>query len=785
VTPRARRLLASALAVALVLVVGRWVVDVLATRWWAAAISAGTLQAVTRWQFLGAILDLGAVAVASTWFAVQALLVARAIATVQIQREVGGRPVRESLATRWVVVGAIASGIVLGLLTGAGAHDWRAAVALAWEGVRFGLEEPLLGADLGVFVAQLPLWELAHQFVLLLLGLGLGFSTVLYLAIGAIGVRDRRLRLHPDARRHLGGLLVLLALVIAWGYLLAPYRIATGHVPLAASALRTRVLAAQAMTGAAVAVALLTAIWALRGRQSLVVAAWGVLALGGFAERVIVPAFVAQGPPAERGAELARRFDAALYGVELAAAAPDPAGAAGPPTGGVWDEESLGRWALGQGTILVSARLVRTGRAGLAWQATTTRLAPTPRIVVHLLAPDSIAMDGAPVEIAPPVVIADPRIRPGTATWRATEAGVPTGGALRRLALAWALQGPGIATRRPERIDWHLDPVNRVLQLIPGLGWSLEGVVQLPAGPAWLLSGLHRVDRAPLGTPTEVGGRWQDGLRPAMVATVGVQDGLVRAWLVPGADSLAAAWARIHAPLVGAATDMPTEVATGLRYPKGWFQAQVQALAARDPSLGRLPPPAALAVAGVWQGEPAWFATLVRPDDARPSAIVIGRIVAGSPELRVQRVPDGDAPNGEELLRAWYRMPMLSQLRDSVRAAGDTLLPGPLHWALREDGLLAWQGFASAGRRGAPALLWLGTMRGGTLGGGRTAGTAWDSMSRPVGSADGGEMAEIARLEAVRAWMRRADSALLRRDMTAFGRAWEALRGLLLEGTPE
>ncbi|MCA9768220.1 MAG: UPF0182 family protein, partial [Gemmatimonadetes bacterium] len=171
-TPRARRLLASALAVALVLVVGRWVVDVLATRWWAAAISAGTLQAVTRWQFLGAILDLGAVAVASTWFAVQALLVARAIATVQIQREVGGRPVRESLATRWVVVGAIASGIVLGLLTGAGAHDWRASVALAWEGVRFGLEEPLLGADLGVFVAQLPLWELAHQFVLLLLGLG-------------------------------------------------------------------------------------------------------------------------------------------------------------------------------------------------------------------------------------------------------------------------------------------------------------------------------------------------------------------------------------------------------------------------------------------------------------------------------------------------------------------------------------------------------------------------------------------------------------------------------------
>jgi hypothetical protein len=33
--------------------------------------------------------------------------------------------------------------------------------------------------------------------------------------------------------------------------------------------------------------------------------------------------------------------------------------------------------------------------------------------------------------------------------------------------------------------------------------------------------------------------------------------------------------------------------------------------------------------------------------------------------------------------------------------------------------------------------------------------------------------------------MRRADSALVRGDLTAFARAWEALRGMLLDSIPE
>ena len=93
-TPRARRWLAAAITVVVLLYSGRWLADFAANRWWADAISPAAHAAVTRWQLLGLALDAGAVCLASAWFAMQGLLVARTIGTVQVQRRVGDELVR-------------------------------------------------------------------------------------------------------------------------------------------------------------------------------------------------------------------------------------------------------------------------------------------------------------------------------------------------------------------------------------------------------------------------------------------------------------------------------------------------------------------------------------------------------------------------------------------------------------------------------------------------------------------------------------------------------------------
>ena len=68
------------------------------------------------------------------------------------------------------------------------------------------------------------------------------------------------------------------------------------------------------------------------------------------------------------------------------------------------------------------------------------------------------------------------------------------------------------------------------------------------------------------------------------------------------------------------------------------------------------------------------------------------------------------------------------------------------------------------------------------IGGGRTPEAAWRTLSA-AGASGGGPVPfdVVNRFEAIRAWVRRADSALARGDLTAFSRAWEAVRGLLTE----
>src|ERR1041384_2117769 len=99
-TARTRRLLTAAASVVILLFVGRWTVVFLSERWWAATISPAAQAAVTRWQLLGLGLDALAVALAATWFACHAVLVARCISSVEISRSIGHDRIRTPVPMR-------------------------------------------------------------------------------------------------------------------------------------------------------------------------------------------------------------------------------------------------------------------------------------------------------------------------------------------------------------------------------------------------------------------------------------------------------------------------------------------------------------------------------------------------------------------------------------------------------------------------------------------------------------------------------------------------------------
>ena len=790
-SPRAARLLRIGVLAVLLLFIGRWAADFLATRWWAAALSPATGAFTTRWMLLGLGLDLSAIAIASVWFAAQAMLVARAIGSVQVEELVGSARIRQPIPAHVLLLAGLGLGVLLGIITGAGARAWRAPLALAWQGVTYGVTDPLLGRDLGTFVAQLPLWNLAYGFAMSLSVLGLALAVALYLAIGAIQRRHGMIEVHGDARRHLGMLLAILAVVIAVGALLTPYRLAASvDPPLGLLPSRLRITAAHAMAGGAVAVAMMSATWAIRARHSLLVGAWLVMLLGLGVERLVIPAMAAEGSGSPtREADL-RALEATFWGLRLTDA-PVPEALPVPQT--AWDHAALSRWlSQGEGLPLaISPAAPQTSREATppTWMVMLAS-GSAPTALEWLLLSDR--GEAGPPDLLHRAAVADPRVHPGAPAWRETTGrGVRAGGWWRRIILAWARQAQTKLRTPPDgSVDWHLDPVERARVVLPMLSWRLTGVTLLAERPVWVVTGFATIRRAPLMRDRSWGGQDVAGVTPAILGFVDVASGQMTLVRDPAADALGSSWADFAGPLLARPEAIPPSILHVLPYPTDWLEAQLAVLDGPQWNLGRRPgrrvadgPPEAPTIQ--WTaGQAGWQAPFEDPGQRTLNALVTARRREGLPQLEVARV-DGIAPeNGRELERRWGRGVMLRQLQDSVRAAGDSLIAGPVRWHLADGVLAASMSLISEGRRGAPVLVWIATAHGGRLGGGRELRTAWGSLAeRGAGdstSAPTGPDAE-ARLAALRRWVERADSAMRRGDLTAFGRAWEALRGLLKE----
>ena len=105
---------------------------------------------------------------------------------------------------------------------------WESAL-LFFNGVPFGIQDPLHAKDIGFYIFRLPAMEALYRWFLVALGLILVATAFVYLLYGGIQYSEEGLSVHSAAKVHLSVLLALLLVVQCGGYLLDAYKLLYSH----------------------------------------------------------------------------------------------------------------------------------------------------------------------------------------------------------------------------------------------------------------------------------------------------------------------------------------------------------------------------------------------------------------------------------------------------------------------------------------------------------------------------------------------------------------------------
>jgi hypothetical protein len=811
---RARQVVALLVALGLLLFAGRWTAGLLADRWWAETISPAAVSFVTDWHLLRITLELGGVLVASAWFIGHLLVVYRAIGSVQINRHVANLEIREALTSEVLLATAVGLGLLLGLLTGTGGSAWASTVALAWRGAAFEVADPVLGHDLGLYLAQLPLWRLLHGFALLLAGVGLVGCVALYSLVGALRWTGGRPAINDHARGHLGWLLVALALALAWGYLLEPYELVAGlSGPPDRSALELVALVSPALTGTALMVAVLSAVWAVRPRHALVAAGWLVLILTSLGGHYLLPAFSrARASPAV-DPDLTRRLEGLAFGLR---ALHDSTGTrllrdtSPPHLAPLWGERAVARLAdapSADSAVDDPAVLTVDGRRLPVWLVARGPLADRPGLLA--VAADRTGPAGDPVYYRQSDTLGYPTpfsllqldsttVEPGAPDYAVTLTGpgIPLDTWARRAVLAWALQAGQLLAGVPEnaRLAWRLTPDQRLRALVPFAEWGQPVPLVAENELVWVADGYETAETFPLVEPLAWRDRAVNFAHAAFVGVVWARTGRTAVYrrLDVDAAPLAAAWSAIAPGVIEPAGRLPAAIAAQLPYPFEQFALQARALERAPWDAGVLSgrpetgPGEPTPPTRGWRADTAGTRLTVlyeRPSGARVSAVLAAGTHAGRPALDLVRLDSAKAlPAPRTLDAIWGRFPAFLSLADSVRSSGaarsDSLLRGPLTVWLDPAGGLGVYRTWYAPRANGLALVWVSmALSGRAMGAGRTLMQAWDNLRGATAPLPA--TMPTASLDEARRWLRLADSALKVGDWAGFGRAFDALKQVL------
>jgi hypothetical protein len=161
-------------------------------------------------------------------------------------------------------------------------------------------------------------------------------------------------------------------------------------------------------------------------------------------------------------------------------------------------------------------------------------------------------------------------------TWPALRrTGIPLTDWWRRTALAWVLQSPALARHETDGLVllWRRDVTERLRRLAPCAAFDAAAPLVADGALWWVSYGYLEADAFPLVRAVESEGRAVRYLRAALVGTVNAATGDTRLYLAPGADSLAATWAAVLAPLVQPLDSLPAALHGQLPFPSRVFRA--------------------------------------------------------------------------------------------------------------------------------------------------------------------------------------------------------------------
>ncbi|HEY7192770.1 MAG TPA: UPF0182 family protein [Gemmatimonadales bacterium] len=696
------------------LVGGRWLAVETAERAWDRTFAGG--EAVIAVRDLSRLLQLVVLAVAIAWITGNLLIVYRAIGSVQMPRRLGDLEIVEAVPRRTLFTATVLLGVVLGSVLSLGTSEWWRYAVLAVSPPHFGVTDSTkLGLDAGYYVSVLPwLSVIQNRTFVLVLG-ALGVVALLYGVIGSLRIHRNRIRASDYARGHIGVLLAMLALVIAWGAALDPAEIVGGfHGPVDQAALSVRIPGAAGVAAVALMTTVISLVWAWRDRPTLILAGWAALLVSLTAGYFVIPGVVRASGSAETPELRHRRgaLERVAFGLDLLDSTPPPAFASGEAavrTMPLWDPAQVAR-AVDTNPTAIALRTPRPDDPGAVWLIAPMR---TPAMLRLALETDSgLAVTALPLPLplplpadamrllfgpglsGPIVMRADsaPSLRSGSAE---RGRGIPLTGALRRFAIAWTIQEWGLTRGNSAGGDrvllWRRDVSKRLERLAPFARFGAAAPVLRTGGgagnrgdPLWWVSwGYVSHDAFPL--VRSLPWRGDDDvrfLRPGLIGAVSAATGETHLWLARGYDSLTAAWARAFEPLIEPVEQLPADLRAQLTYPLESFGVAVAQLvrASADSTVQagwstRPREPFQLAIpTGEGGGGTVWTGIAMESGQLTPKRLVgllAGAITARGPELHLWR-PSPSNPEalpgelvGSSLLRP-------GQLR--VWPAGNTLI---------------------------------------------------------------------------------------------------------------
>lgn len=619
---RRRALLVGVGLLVAVLVGGRWLALETAERAWGASLPGGTAYLTARdfARLVSGLLLIGAVA----WGTANLLFVYRSIGSMQLSRRLGDLEIVEAVPQPLLLAGTIACGLVFGFLLTLGTGDWWMPAALASRPPTFGVTDPVLRQDLGYYLGVLPWTERLREFALVAVCSATLVVALLYVGIGSLRFRRWLPYANAHARAHLGVLLALLALTLTWGAVLDPAETVAGlHGTLTRRTLDVRLAAAPIVAGVGAAATVVSLVWGLREKPVLLVTAWSALLAASLLGFAVIPASLSSSPPASRGRRTAdrdtalaaerQRLEGLAFGVTTLTDSappgfPDPEAAATAVP--IWDAERvLAKAASRRDLVGPRATTAATGLSphALSDGRATWLVALRPNVdSVALRQPQSdwtAIHRGTWARVGPPIAAVEddtllaftPVATRDSTTWfgpRFTDfavatpdtwpalrhSGIALAGWWRRTALAWALQSPALARRETDGLVllWRRDVPERLGRLAPFA--SFDDAVPVVADSAlwWVAYGYLESEAFPLVRPVDDGGSGGDSLRylrAGLVGAVSAASGDTRLYLAPGADSLAAAWAKLLAPLIRPLDSFPRALRAQLPFPARAFRA--------------------------------------------------------------------------------------------------------------------------------------------------------------------------------------------------------------------